>query len=63
MDKGRREKDRDRKKEQDREAQVSVNTTQESLPSLFEVCTLLFLSYTPKDIPVILQPHEIVNLS
>lgn len=63
VDKGRREKDGDRKKEQDREAQVSVNTGQESLPSLFEVCTLLFLSYQPKDIPVILQPDETVNLS
>lgn len=63
VDKKKREKQRQEEREQDREAKVFVNTEHESLPSLFEVCTLLFLSYTPKDIPVFLQPDEIVTLS
>ena len=57
------ERQRQEEREQDREAKVFVNTEHESLPSLFEVCTLLFLSYTPKDIPVFLQPVETANLS
>ena len=63
VDKERREKDRDRKRESRTEKPRFLWTRHESLPSLFEVCTLLFLSHTPKDIPVFLQLDETVSLS